>query len=239
MDEETRCEGATTRGRAIVIADDDPDVAALVQDALEDEHFRCSVVSSGTSVLSRARRDPPDLVILDVNLPDIDGFTVLTHLRRDASTAELPVLILTGRTEARDRIVGLELGGDDYLTKPFNVRELTLRVHALLRRSRFRALDAQRTIGQLVIDPARHLVSVAGEPVELAPKAYAVLRVLIDARGHVVDRPTMLRDVWGGHDVGDVHPRSLDVHIATLRKALGPEGARIVTVKGVGYRLKL
>ena len=227
----------------VLLAEDADDLAEVVARELRANGYAVVRAGDGRSALEAHDREHPDLVILDWMLPELDGLAVLRELRRGAAT---PVLMLTARSEEVDRILGLEVGADDYLTKPFSVRELLARVHALLRREeRLReAITADRAAGDegpieygpLRLDPARHEVSSAGESVQLSPQEFELLGLLLRYPGRAFSRTYLLDVVWGVEAVaGD---RSVDNTVLRLRRKLGDAGALIETVWGVGYRLR-
>ena len=228
----------------ILIIEDNADLAFGLRNNLEIEGYEVEVSGDGEAGLARARRSPPDLVILDLMLPKLDGFRVLKAIRQDALA--MPVLILTARGEEADKVRGLKLGADDYVTKPFGVLEILARVEALLRRSpdlpaakRSGPLPRTERFGEMAIDLASRTVSRAGNDVEVAPKEYDLLVALLRRRGAVVSRQELIREVWGYSD--DVISRTIDTHIAELRRKLEADPAaprHILTVRKVGYRLK-
>jgi len=224
--------------RRVLIVEDNRDLAYGLRNNLEIEGYEVDVADDGAAGLARAKETRPDLVVLDLMLPRMDGFRVLRALRDDALT--MPVLVLTARGEEADKVRGLKLGADDYLTKPFGLLELLARVEALLRRAGPR--PAERTverIGELDIDRTTHTVSRDGTPVELAPKEYDLLVALADRNGAVVSRLELMRQVWGYSDA--VVTRTIDTHVAELRRKLERDPSRprhILTVRKVGYRLK-
>lgn len=221
----------------VLVVDDDPGLAALLAEYLGGRGFQVEVASDGPSGLARVRRGGVDLVVLDVMLPGMDGFEVLGALRREESGQRLPVLMLTARGEDTDRIVGLELGADDYLPKPFNPRELLARARAVLRRAQAPVpQDPVLTGAGMRLDPARREVQVDGHVVELTTTEFDLLRVLVAAAGRVVPRERLMElargEEWAAFE------RSVDVHISHLRRKLGDDPrapARIKTVRGIGY----
>ena len=219
----------------ILVVDDEPDLVELVRFNLSQAGFTVDTASSGRQALERLRRSPPDLVVLDLMLPDVSGNDIARQLRADPALAELPILMLTAKSEEVDRVVGFELGADDYVTKPFSPRELTLRVKALLRRGS----AASRTgvaleRGSLRLDPERHRCFVKGEEVELTAKEFRLLAALMARPGRVMSREQLLDEVWGSEIT--VTTRTIDTHLKRLREKLGPAGEMIETVRGVGYR---
>jgi DNA-binding response OmpR family regulator len=193
----------------------------------------------GAVALRLVREHHPDLLILDLMLPGMDGLEICRHLRQDAATARLPILMLTAKAEEVDRVVGLEVGADDYVVKPFSPRELVARVRAILRRAQEPADLSIRRIGELEVDEPRHSVTVQGTSVELTAKEFGLLCALIRANGRVLNREQLLEGVWGYADAAEIESRTVDVHIRRLREKLGAEAKRIMTVKGVGYRFDM
>ena len=220
----------------ILVVDDEPDIVALVVYHLAKEGYRVSSASNGTEALETARRERPALIVLDLMLPGLSGFDVLEQLRADESTAGIAVLMLTARKEEPDRIKGLSLGADDYLTKPFSPQELVLRVRAILRRSAAApAAGDLLTIGALAIDRAAHTVTVRGREVELTPTEFKLLLLLAERRGRVQGRAQLLENVWEA--APDIQTRTVDMHVQRLRAKLESAGDLIETVRGFGYRL--
>lgn len=222
----------------ILVVDDEPDIVALVAYHLARAGYRVATASSGTEALAMARADAPSLMVLDLMLPGISGYDVLEQLRASDATKHVAVLMLTARKEEQDRIRGLELGADDYLTKPFSPHELVLRVGAILRRmSAAGATTSDRlVIGPIVIDRAAHTVQVDGSEVELTPTEYRLLLMLAERRGRVQERTRLLESVWDA--APDVQTRTVDMHVQRLRAKLGAAGDLIETVRGFGYRLR-
>jgi two-component system phosphate regulon response regulator PhoB len=218
--------------------DDEPDIVALVAYHLAKSGYRVSTAVSGPDALEAARRDHPGLVVLDLMLPGASGFDVLEQLRADPETRDVAVLMLTARKDEPDRIRGLSLGADDYLTKPFSPPELVLRVGAILRRisgAQQQAGDVLRA-GPIQIDRAAHRVQVGGRDVELTPTEYKLLLTLAERRGRVQARGHLLETVWEA--APDIQTRTVDMHVQRLRSKLGDAGALIETVRGFGYRMK-
>lgn len=221
----------------ILVVDDEPDIVALVVYHLAKEGYRVSSASSGSEALATARRERPSLIVLDLMLPGLSGFEVLEQLRADDSTAGIAVLLLTARKEEPDRIKGLSLGADDYLTKPFSPQELVLRVKAILRRTAGApAAGEMLSIGALAIDRAAHKVTVRGHEVELTPTEFKLLLLLAERRGRVQGRAQLLEHVWEA--APDIQTRTVDMHVQRLRTKLESAGDLIETVRGFGYRLK-
>jgi two-component system alkaline phosphatase synthesis response regulator PhoP len=223
-------------GETILVVDDEANIVELAALYLEQEGFRVLSAADGASALEMIARQPPALLVLDLMLPEVDGWEVCRQLRSGRVAPDLPIIMLTARDDDVDKIVGLELGADDYVTKPFNPRELVARVRAILRRTR-RAAQPQAPVhaGDVTVDPARHEVTVAGQPVELRPKEFDLLLALAEHRGIVLSREQLLDLVWGYDFYGET--RTVDVHVAHLRKKLASSSAQIETVMGVGYKL--
>ena len=224
-------------GGTILVVDDEANIADLVELYLRKEGFRVLKAGTGEDGLATAKRERPRLVVLDVGLPGIDGLEVCKRLRADAvpGLSGVPVIFLTARDGEIDRILGLELGADDYLTKPFSPRELVARVKAILRRSESSAPAPEVIeVGGAVIDLGRREVRAQGEVVDLTAKEFELLRYLAENRGRALSRQQILDGVWGYGWYGDA--RTVDVHVAQVRKKLGA-AVTITTVRGVGYRL--
>lgn len=219
----------------VALIEDDSDIAFTIKLNLEKEGYRVDHYGNGQEGLLAVQQGGFDFLILDLNLPDLDGFTICREIRRDPKTQALPVLMLTARSSERDRVTGLELGADDYLTKPFSARELLARVSAILRRSRPQETDpASYEDSELRIDGSTHRVFVKGSEVKFAKKEFELLWLLIRHRPAVVSRDRILTDVWQMAD--DVETRTVDAHIRNLRKKIGKD--RISTVIGYGYRFE-
>jgi DNA-binding response OmpR family regulator len=222
----------------ILIIEDDRDIGLLIKHALEkDGGFVAAVAADGETGLLEARKRSPDLVILDLNLPGLDGLEVCRQLRKLSATPTIPIIMLTARIDESDKISGLELGADDYVTKPFSVKELIARVRSVLRRSQQTASEPQVLIaGVIELDDGRRRVKVAEREVTLTRKEFDLLADLMRHRGRVLSRAQLLERVWGYDHPGTT--RTVDVHVRQLRKKLGPPAdAYIDTVVGVGYRL--
>jgi DNA-binding response OmpR family regulator len=222
----------------LLVVDDEPDILELVQYNLRKAQYDVVCVASGEEALAQVRSAPPDLIVLDLMLPGVDGLEVCKALKRDTRTAAIPIVILTARGEDADIVAGLELGADDYLTKPFSSRVLLARIRAVLRRHHAEpvAEDAVITHHGLVLHPGRHEVLVEGQPVPLTLTEFRVLHLLARHPGWVFTRNQIIAAAQGA-DVG-VTERSVDVHIVSLRRKLGILGEEIETIRGVGYRLQ-
>jgi DNA-binding response OmpR family regulator len=220
----------------ILVVEDEADIAGLIKHTLErGGEARVDIVPSGDAALKAVSSSPPDLVILDLSLPVIDGTEVCRLLRARLATATLPIIILTARTSESDRVAGLDLGADDYVTKPFSLRELTARVRAVLRRRQSQSARMSLYQGShLVADFEGVAVAVDGEPVRLTRREFELLRFLVENRNRVLSRDRLLERVWGYEQ--SIETRSVDVHVGRLRSKLGPAGQQIETVVGLGYR---
>jgi DNA-binding response OmpR family regulator len=217
----------------VLVVDDEQDILDLVRYHLEREGYQVVGCRDGKSALDLVGREKPDLVVLDLLMPGVDGFEVCRRLRRESS---IPIVMLTAKADETDTVVGLELGADDYVTKPFSPRELVARVRAVLRRGTGPADQGPLTFGDLAMDFARHQVRVGGTDVVLTAKEMELLKALVQARGRVLSRDFLLERVWGYDRAAEIESRTVDVHVRRLREKLGREARRIVTVKGVGYR---
>jgi len=220
----------------VLVVDDEKDITALVAYHLEREGFRVLQAYDGFQALEMVKRERPNLLVLDLMLPQMSGLDVCRRLRKEPDTARLPILMLTAKAEETDKVLGLELGGDDYLTKPFGPRELVARVKALIRRSEEPQGDEVVAAGALEIDLARYTVSIRKRAVELTAKEFDLLKALILAKGRALTREHLLDRVWGYDQASEIESRTVDVHVRRLREKLGSEAKRIVTVKNVGYR---
>ncbi len=220
----------------ILVAEDDPDISGLVRHYLERDGFSVDVTASGKDVVPRMRELPADLVVLDLMLPGVDGLTVCRALRADPATAAVPIIMLTAKAAESDRIAGLELGADDYITKPFSPKELVARVRAMLRRLERVAPGAGNlTYGPLAIDLDRHVVTANDLEVRLTAKEFLLLQYLMTHRGRVLSRDLLLSDVWDYAYTGGT--RTVDVHVRRLREKLPFLVEALVTVKQFGYKL--
>lgn len=224
--------------RSVILVEDDPDIVRLVTHYLEKEGFQVQAALTGPEGLAAIRKQKPDAVILDVMLPDLDGYELCKRLRTDAATATLPIMMLTAKGEETDRVVGLEIGADDYVTKPFSPKEAVARLRALLRRSAPPPpLAAQRLVyEELVLDVARHEVRVADKPVSLTAKEFSLLRYFLRNPGLLATRDALLEAVWG--ETTYVGSRTVDVHIRRLREKIPLLATAIVTIKPFGYKLR-
>jgi DNA-binding response OmpR family regulator len=224
----------STQTQTVLVVEDEASIASFVSLYLKNAGYGVRTASTGTEALSAAASDSPALIVLDLMLPDIDGIEVCKRIRQ---RSDVPILMLTARDEDVDKIIGLEVGADDYLTKPFNPRELVARVKSVLRRSAPARQDPENAViqhGVLSVDSGRREVRVGEEEVQLAPKEFDLLWELLDHRGLVLTRDQLLERVWGYTFAGDT--RTVDVHVRQLRRKLG-DASPIVTVWGVGYKV--
>lgn len=223
--------------KTILVIEDEKDLAELVAFNLEKEGYRTVVALDGTAGIEAARLDPPDLILLDLMLPGMNGTEICKLLKKQEKTAAIPVVMLTAKGEEIDRVVGFEVGADDYMVKPFSTRELLLRIKAVLRRSLpDKGTSKTIKVGQLTIDTDRHTVTLDGEEVVLTTTEFKLLQNLAERLGRVQSRDTLLTDVWGYNYVGDT--RTVDTHITRLRTKLGEAGEMIKTVRGFGYKME-
>ncbi len=220
----------------ILVVEDDRDIGELVCRYLEKASFRAELVSSGRDAVAALAAGPPDLLILDLMLPHVDGLEICRLVRAADKTAAIPIIMLTARAEESERIVGLEIGADDYIAKPFSPNELVARVRALLRRAHRQPVEAASVLyGPIAVDSDRHTVSLKGKSVTLTAKEFLLLEYLLKHRGRVLSRDVLLTDVWGYRYTGGT--RTVDVHVRRLREKLPVLGDALVTVKQFGYKL--
>ena len=223
----------------VLIVDDEKDIVKMLDYNLKKEGFRTTFAYNGEKAFETAKKERPDIIILDVMLPGMDGLEVCKALKKEAGTCSIPIIMLTAKTQESDKVVGLELGADDYVTKPFSPRELVARVKAVLRRVKEKEkLPDTWAEGDLAIDFSKIQVSLKGKPIELTAKEFELLKTLIAAKGRVLSREQLLSTIWGFDHSMEIETRTVDVHIRTLRKKLKNESKRIVTVKNYGYRFE-
>ncbi len=223
--------------KAILVIEDDKSIAALIEHYLK-ETYELLVAGNGVTGLNNATRQHPDLIILDLMLPEMDGSEVCKELRRNPLTAKIPIIILTAKAEESDKIVGLEIGADDYVTKPFSPRELVARVKALLRRTEYQTASARTYIyGKLELDSDKHEVKYEGRSLDLTSKEFGLLQTLLQKVGKLFSRESLLNAVWGEDYYGG--SRTVDVHIRKLREKIPSLAQDIITVKGFGYKLRI
>ncbi|HSG81841.1 MAG TPA: response regulator transcription factor [Gemmatimonadota bacterium] len=224
----------------ILVVEDEPDIAALVAYQLTHAGYRVRTASTGREALMAIDAEPPDLVVLDLMLPEVGGTEVLRTIRGRKQTQATPVILLTARAEEKDRLQGFELGADDYIAKPFSPRELVARVRAVLRRARQVEDGASRgrvlRAGSLVVEVEAHRVTVDGNDVNLTPKEFGLLRCLMERRGRIQSRQDLLEVVW--ETTADIETRTVDMHVGRLRTKLGAAGEQIETVRSFGYRFR-
>jgi len=222
----------------VLVVDDEPDILNLLEYNLKRSGFQVLLAKDGPEAIEAVKAHRPDLVLLDIMLPDMEGTEVLRSLKSFESTASIPVIMLTAKGEELDKIVGFELGAEDYITKPFSPRELILRVKAVLKRAAEKPEPGDKSVSykELSIDFSRHRVTVSGKSVELSSTEFNLLSELMQAKGRVLTRDNILDRAWG-HDCF-VIPRTVDTHVRRLRSKLGVAGNYIETVRGVGYRFR-
>lgn len=222
----------------ILVVDDEPDILSLLVYHLSREGYRVSTAVNGPGAISTARTELPDLIILDLMLPGMDGYEALKRLREDDRTGVVPIILLTARREEEERVRGFEVGADDYITKPFSARELVLRVKALIRRARAEPVSPSRRIavGPVEVDREAHRAFTSGEEMDLTPLEYRLLEVLLERRGRVQTRRQLLQAAWD--TTADIETRTVDMHVARLRAKLEGAGDLIETVRGIGYRFR-
>lgn len=219
----------------ILVVDDEPEAVELLEFNLKQAGYAVSTADDGAEALKKARAQIPDLILLDVMLPEMDGFEICKSLRLDATTAKIPIIMLTAKAAEIDRVLGLELGADDYLTKPFSPRELLLRIKKILARGQTTEKPKdQLRFGDLLIDIPRHAASWKNQPMELTATEFKLLTVLAQRAGRVQSRDHLLRDVWEYDSLIDT--RTVDTHMRRLREKLGAAAKHLDTVRGVGYR---
>jgi len=222
--------------KRILVAEDEPDVLSLVAMNLQTAGFNVIKADNGLTALNQARETLPSLIILDLMLPELSGLEVCKLLKKEAQTSVIPIIMLTAKAEEVDRIVGLELGADDYITKPFSPRELVLRVKSVMRRAAGAAEPGDLlTFGDICVDRSRYEVTVGSKRVDFTATEFKLLTVLIERRGRVQSRDTLLNDVWGYESMIDT--RTVDTHIRRLREKLGKSADCIETIRGFGYRV--
>ncbi|MDD5438716.1 MAG: response regulator [Candidatus Omnitrophica bacterium] len=221
----------------ILIVEDEKDIVKMLEYNLKKEGFKTLSVRDGEGALDSVKNKHPDLILLDLMLPGIDGLEVCKILKGDAGTASIPIIMLTAKSQEADKVVGLELGADDYVAKPFSLRELAARIKAVLRRGKEKdRFPGVLALGDITVDPAKITVTVKGRQVDLTAKEFELLKVLMRSQGRVLSRDYLLDTVWGFDHAAEIQTRTVDVHIQTLRKKLKGASRHIVTVKSYGYR---
>ena len=230
-----RCHEVESMSETVLIVDDEQDVVDLLVYNLRKAGYKTATARDGVTALQKARDGFPSLIILDLMLPQVEGTEVCKQLRADPKTASIPIVMLTAKAEEVDRIVGLELGADDYVTKPFSPREVVLRVKRILSRAQGKGAPTEvLKCGDLIMDIAKHEAALKGKAIELTATEFKLLAMLMERRGRVQTRDRLLTDVWGYE--GDVDTRTVDTHVRRLREKLGKAADYIETVRGVGYR---
>lgn len=225
-----------SEGASILVIDDEQDVIDMLSVTLSKAGLQVWSATDGITGLTKARQQQPALVVLDLMMPKMPGLEVCKLLKSDPATRGIPIIMLTAKAEEIDRVLGLEVGADDYVTKPFSPRELTLRINAVLRRGAPTSESRQLRIGSIVLDPDRHHVSSGGKPVRLTAVEFKLLTVLMQRPGRLLARDRLLREVWGYESIIDT--RTIDTHIRRLRDKLGKAAGLIETIRGFGYRIK-
>ncbi|MCL7927314.1 MAG: response regulator transcription factor [marine benthic group bacterium] len=223
----------------LLVVDDEPDILSILVYQLSKEGFRVSTAVNGQSAIATAAEERPDLVILDLMLPGIDGYEVLKRLRQNEATASIPVILLTARREEEERLRGFEFGADDYVTKPFSPQELVFRVRALLRRTYAEPVTQSRRlkVGSVELERDAHRAFSDGVEIDLTPLEYRLLEVFLERRGRVQTRRQLLQAAWQTN--AQIETRTVDMHVARLRSKLGDAGELLETVRGVGYRFRV
>ena len=220
----------------ILVVDDEEDALELIEFNLQNAGFRVATASDGMEAVEKTRVMPPDLIILDLMLPELDGVEVCKILRRDPATQSIPIIMLTAKASELDRVLGLEIGADDYVTKPFSPRELVLRVKKQLQRSAAAPQEGEvLSFGEVTIDIPRHSATVQGKHIELTATEFRLLTTLVERRGRVQSREQLLKDVWDYAE--GINSRTVDSHMRRLRQKLGRSARFLGTVRGIGYRV--
>jgi phosphate regulon transcriptional regulator PhoB len=220
----------------ILIVEDDPDISEMITYNLEREGYKTVSVGNGEEAVARVAKDRPELIILDIMLPGMDGLEVCRTLKQRESTEEIPIIILSARSQETDKVVGLELGADDYITKPFSPRELVARIRAVLRRLKHKKPGQVVHAGEVELDSKKHKAYVSGKEITLTSTEFSLLEYFANRQGEALTREQILDSVFGYST--DVYDRTVDTHVKTLRKKLGTAREYIETVRGVGYRFK-
>jgi phosphate regulon transcriptional regulator PhoB len=225
------------QNKSILLIEDEKNIAELVKYNLEQEGFHVLHAAKGHSGLEAAQKNIPDLLILDLMLPGLSGLEICKAMKQDPKTRSIPIIMLTAKGTEADKVLGLELGADDYMTKPFSPRELIARVKAVLRRTNRQKSDFKvlRSCG-IELDITKHELRIKGKPVEVTAKEFALLQTFLSSQGRVLTRESLLEQVWGYENSVNLETRTVDMHITQLRKKLGKSADHLVTVKGVGYR---
>ncbi len=223
----------------VLIVEDEKDIVKMLEYNLKKEGFKTLSARDGETAIESARKNCPDIILLDLMLPKMDGLEVCRALKEEKKTAGIPIIMLTAKAQGTDKIVGLELGADDYVTKPFSPGELIARIKAVLRRGKEKdKFPDMLKAGDLTVDLSRIKVTVKGKPIELTAKEFELLKTLIKAKGRVLSRDYLLDSIWGFDQASEIQTRTVDVHIRTLRKKLKSGSRYIITVKNYGYRFE-
>ena len=221
--------------KRVLVIEDEPDLRSTLEFNLKSENYKVTTASDGASALAEISKNIPDLILLDLMLPDMSGLEICKKIRGESFSDKVSIIMLTAKGEEVDRVVGFELGADDYVVKPFSVRELMLRVSSILKRSKEKASNDEKiVIGDIEINLASHRVFISGIEVELTAKEFELLKYLTERNGRIQTRELLLEHVWGYNN--SVTTRTVDTHIKRLRSKIGEVGTRIETVRGVGYR---
>lgn len=227
--------------KKILIVEDEPAIHELVKYNLQKEGYSVLSAYDGVAGADLARDQKPDLILLDIMLPKMDGIEVCKMLKSNTRTSGIPIIMVTAKSEETDKVLGLEIGADDYLAKPFGVRELLARIKAVLRRQKKSGSSGGKEVfelGELVLDDGKHEATLKGKPLYLTSKEYDLLKALLEADGRVLSREQLLDQVWGYQHAENIETRTIDMHVGQLRKKIKSEAERIVTVKNVGYRME-
>lgn len=222
----------------ILVVDDEPDIIRVVKDVLESEHYTVQVAKNAVESQKRIKESIPDLIILDLKLPGTDGFEICRSLKADEKYQKIPIIILSTKMEQTDKILGLELGADDYVTKPFSSGELVARVKAILRRRNIsqETAEIRFSSGDLVLDVSEHAVRIKNKLINLTPKEFDLLFLLLKKKGKALNRRFLIETIWGYEYFGTT--RTVDVHMNGLREKLGKHGSKIITIEGTGYKFE-
>lgn len=221
---------------SVLVVEDEKSIIELVRYNLEQAGYRVQTAEDGQKGLDLAKKNQPDLILLDLMLPKLDGLEVCKELKSHKNTMSIPIIFLTARGEEIDKILGLELGADDYITKPFSPRELLARIKAVMRRGTSSGAPRVIKVGALEFDQEKHVVTLKGKPVDLTSKEFGLLEALLESEGRVLSREVLLEKVWGLDRAMNIETRTVDMHVGQLRKKIKSESHRILTVKNVGYR---
>ena len=222
--------------KIVAIVDDEEDIRELVSVNVKKDGYKAKEFPDGKSLLSYLKKTSPDLIILDIMMPEMDGIEVCKILKADQRYNDIPIIMLTAKTDETDKVLGLELGADDYVTKPFSPRELVARIKAVLRRKGKKSEEKTVKLGDIIIDLQKFEVTVKGKKIKLTATEFKILQILVEKKGWVLSREQLLDNLWGNEKV--VVDRTIDVHIKHLREKLGTAGKMIENVRGVGYKIE-